>query len=98
MKLKSNLIDISKPFKYYEIDIVAVIQNMLYLLGSLFTITASLIAEKPLYDKDFIDKFSSPEDKKKLEDAVEELKRNNHRVPHAITIKLSSGKNVTISL
>lgn len=65
----------------------------MYLLSSLFTTTASLVQENPLYNKDFLAKFEDPRDKKLLDQVVKEQKDNHDRSPRKI--QLSKGE-VTI--
>lgn len=72
---------------------MALIENMMYLLTSLFTTTTSFAQEKPLYNKEFLDKFDSPSDKKLLSETVKELKETKNKAPKSI--KLSKGE-VTI--
>ncbi len=72
---------------------MTLIENMMHLLTSLFATTTSFVQEKPLYNKEFLDKFDSPSDKQKLTETVRELKQNKDRSPKSI--KLSKGE-VTI--
>lgn len=72
---------------------MTIIENMMYLLTSLFTTTTSFVQEKPLYNKDFLDKFNSPADRKKLAETVKQLKESKNTSPK--NIKLSKGE-VTI--
>ncbi|MCQ9634418.1 MULTISPECIES: hypothetical protein [Chryseobacterium] len=73
---------------------VRIVNNMFFLIESLFKTTASLVAEDPLFNKDFMDKFSDPQDKEKLEKMVAQLKADNDNKPHKITLK--NNKEVTI--
>ncbi|WP_121486593.1 hypothetical protein [Chryseobacterium sp. 7] len=73
---------------------VRIVNNMFFLIESLFKTTASLVAEDTLFNKDFLDKFSDPQDKEKLEKTVEELKAKNDNKPRKITLK--NNKEVTI--
>ena len=52
-------------------------QNILTLTGAIFTTIVGMVEEKPLYNEDFMDKFSDPEDKRKLDEVVQ---RNNDKV------------------
>ena len=73
---------------------VRIVNNMFFLIESLFKTTASLVAEDTLFNKDFLDKFSDPQDKEKLEKTVEELKAKNDNKRRKITLK--NNKEVTI--
>lgn len=73
---------------------VRIVNNMFFLIESLFKTTASLVAEDSLFNKDFMDKFSDPQDKEKLEKIVAKLKAENDNKPHKIILK--NKKEVTI--
>ncbi|MDO4763529.1 MAG: hypothetical protein Q4A00_04015 [Flavobacteriaceae bacterium] len=71
-----------------------IFQNMIALSSTILATIVGLVAEKPLYDTEFMDKFSDPEDKKKLNDKVRELKESGDKSPH--TIELKNNDKVTI--
>lgn len=71
------------------------IYKFTYLFNSLFTTAAYLVRQQPLYDEDFINKFSNDEDKKKLDTAVDKLKHTNALTQ---TFCLSNGEEITIAI
>lgn len=68
-------------------------QNVANLINSLFFTASEVFGEKPVYNKDFIEKFTTPEDRKKLNDAVQELKRTGSEKS---IITLSNNEKITI--
>lgn len=69
--------------------------NFVYLFGSLFTTSAYLVREEPIYDEDFLSKFTQEKDKEKLDHAVAKLKAGNKKVE---TITLENNEKVTIMI
>ncbi|AFR35897.1 hypothetical protein [Riemerella anatipestifer] len=69
--------------------------NFVYLFGSLFTTSAYLVREKPVYNEDFMSKFTNEKDKKKLDAAVAKLKAG---VKTEETITLENKEEVTITI
>lgn len=70
-----------------------VFQNMLTITGAIFTAIIGMVEEKPLHNKDFMDKFSDPEDKKKLDEAVQSLKNSKET---ETTITLKNNEKITV--
>lgn len=70
-----------------------IFQNMLTITGAIFTTIIGMVEEKPLHNKDFMDKFSDPEDKKKLDNAVQSLKNSE---ASETTITLKNNEEITI--
>lgn len=67
------------------------LNNMLYLLGSLLTTTIELLKEEPLINEEFKAKFSNKKDRKKLDKAIEKLKRKGRA-----KIVLENGEEIII--
>lgn len=70
--------------------------NFVYLFGSLFTTSAYLVREKPIYDEDFMKKFTNEEDKKKLDNAVADLRKEGGEKEK--TIILENQEEITIMI
>lgn len=66
---------------------------MLTIIRDIFTTIIRMVEEKPLHNKDFMDKFSDPEDKKKLDEAVQSLKNSKET---ETTITLKNNEEITI--
>ena len=71
-----------------------IIQNMIYLIGSIGSTIGGLVDANTVYDKRFMEKFSNEDDKKTLDDTVNELKELNDNSPK--TIQLKNKEEVTI--
>ena len=72
-------------------------QNMLTLTGAIFTAIVGMVKEKPLYNEDFMNKFSDPEDKDKLDQVVRELKEKGDKKPHTITLKNNDKVTIVVN-
>jgi len=72
-------------------------QNMLTLTGAIFTAIVGMVEEKPLYNEDFMNKFSDPEDKDKLDQVVRELKEKGDKKPHTITLKNNDKVTIVVN-
>lgn len=70
-----------------------IIQNMVSVTSSIFSTIISMVEEPPLYNREFMDKFSDPEDKEKLDKAIQKLK--DQKLSEA-TITLKNDEKVTI--
>ena len=70
-----------------------IIQNMVSVTSSIFSTIMSMVEEPPLYNREFMDKFSDPEDKEKLDKAIQKLK--DQKLSEA-TITLKNDEKVTI--
>ena len=64
-----------------------IIQNMVSVTSSIFSTIMSMVEEPPLYNREFMDKFSDPEDKKELDKVVQRLRESGDTTPHTITLK-----------
>lgn len=72
-----------------------ILDNMILLLTSLFSgADVGGVNNRPIYNQDFIDKFVTVEDRKKLERKIEELK--NDETTNTGEIELSSSEKITI--
>lgn len=74
-------------------NIRPIIKNMVLVASSIFSAIISMVEEPPLYNREFMDKFSDPEDKEKLDKAIQKLK--DQKLSEA-TITLKNDEKVTI--
>lgn len=72
-------------------------KNILTITGAIFTTIVGMVEEKPLYNEDFMDKFSDPEDKRKLDEVVQRLKVNGDNKPHTITLKNNDKVTIVVN-
>ena len=72
-------------------------QSMLTLIGAIFTTIIGMVEEKPLYNEDFMNKFSDPEDKDKLDQVVRELKEKGDKKSHTITLKNNDKVTIVVN-
>lgn len=70
-------------------------ENSCYWFNTLFIIADNIFGEKPIYNEDFVNKFTDPEDQKKLNEAIQELKNTQSS---ETTITLNNNEDVTIVL
>ena len=70
-------------------------ENIILLLGSLFSgTTQGMTSNKPIYNQDFVAKFSTAQDRERLENKINELKMDD--MNDTGEIELSSKEKVTI--
>lgn len=74
-------------------NIRPIIKNMVLVASSIFSTIISMVEEPPLYNREFMDKFSDPEDKEKLDKAIQKLK--DQKLSEE-TITLKNKEKVTI--
>ena len=74
-------------------NVLIYLNSVNYLLGSLFTNATGLLSEDSIVNKDFMEKFKDIDDKKQLNKAVTEMRRNNLSKK---SIVLKNNETVTI--
>ena len=74
-------------------NVLIYLNSVNYLLGSLFTNATGLLSEDSIVNKDFMEKLKDIDDKKQLNKAVTEMRRNNLSKK---SIVLKNNETVTI--